>query len=61
MQSTLAGYAADGVMVHYLDGTLLLNHVAANPAAYGITGLACPTLPSTSCIADPMPEVPVLL
>ena len=53
IQSTLAGYAADGVIVHYLDGTLLLNQVAANPAAFGLVGLACPPLPSTSCIADP--------
>jgi outer membrane lipase/esterase len=43
MQSTLAGYAADGVIVHYLDLNLLLDNVIANPAAYGITnGLACP-------------------
>ena len=53
MQSTLAGYAADGVIVHYLDGTLLLNQVAANLSDYGLVGLACPALPSTSCIADP--------
>jgi uncharacterized protein YhjY with autotransporter beta-barrel domain len=53
IQSTLAGYAADGVIVHYLDGTLLLNQVAANLPAYGLTGLACPPLPNTSCIADP--------
>ena len=32
MQTTLAGYAADGVIVHYLDGSLLLNNVVANPA-----------------------------
>ena len=43
MQSTLAGYAADGVIVHYLDLNLLLDNVIANPAAYGITnGLVCP-------------------
>jgi phospholipase/lecithinase/hemolysin/uncharacterized protein YhjY with autotransporter beta-barrel domain len=43
MQSTLAGYAADGVMVHYLDLNLVLDNVIANPTAYGITnGLACP-------------------
>src|SRR4030095_10159649 len=53
IQSTLAGYAADGVIVHYLDGTLLLNEVASNLSAYGLTGLACPPLPSTTCIADP--------
>ena len=53
MKTTLAGYAADGVMVHYLDGTLLLNQVAGNLDAYGLVGLACPPLPNTSCIADP--------
>ena len=53
MQSTLAGYAANGVIVHYLDGTALLSQVSANPAAYGLVGLACPALPNTSCIADP--------
>jgi phospholipase/lecithinase/hemolysin/uncharacterized protein YhjY with autotransporter beta-barrel domain len=53
MKTTLAGYASDGVMVHYLDGTLLLNQVAADLDAYGLVGLACPALPNTSCIADP--------
>ena len=53
MKTTLAGYAADGVIVHYLDGTLLLNQVAADLDAYGLVGLACPALPDTSCIADP--------
>ena len=60
MQSTLAGYAADGVMVHYLDLNLVLDNVAANPTAYGITnGLACPTFPgfgpppgSTACLLN---------
>lgn len=37
MQSVLADYAADGVMVHYLDLNLVLDNVLANPAAYGIT------------------------
>ena len=53
MKATLAGYAANGVMVHYLDGTLLLNQVAADLGAYDLVGLACPALPSTSCILDP--------
>ncbi len=53
MKTTLAGYAANGVVVHYLDGTVLLNQVAGNLGAYGLTGLACPALPNTSCIADP--------
>ena len=53
MKATLAGYAADGVIVHYLDGTLLLNQVKNDLGAYGLVGLACPALPNTSCIADP--------
>jgi phospholipase/lecithinase/hemolysin len=53
MKTTLAGYAANGVIVHYLDGTLLLNQIAADLDAYGLVGLACPALPDTSCIVDP--------
>lgn len=53
MQSTLAGYAADGAIVHYLDLTLIAQQAQANPAAYGLVGFACPALPDTSCIADP--------
>ncbi|MFL6854983.1 MAG: autotransporter domain-containing protein [Sphingomicrobium sp.] len=53
MKTTLAGYASDGVIVHYLDGTLLFTQLASNPGDYGLTGLACPPLPNTSCIADP--------
>jgi len=46
MQGTLAGYAANGVIVHYLDLNLLLDNVIASPAAYGITnGLVCPSFP----------------
>jgi outer membrane lipase/esterase len=52
-QQTLAGYAANGVIVHYLDGTALFQQLSANPAAYGLVGISCPALPNTSCIADP--------
>jgi phospholipase/lecithinase/hemolysin/uncharacterized protein YhjY with autotransporter beta-barrel domain len=53
MQSTLAGYAADGVMVHYLDLNLVSDNIIANPAAYGITnGLACPAFPNPTCIVN---------
>ena len=48
MKTTLAGYAADGVIVHYLDGTLLLNQVRNDLGAYGLVGLACPPLPDCS-------------
>jgi outer membrane lipase/esterase len=51
LQTTLAGYAADGSIVHYLDGALILQNVAANPAAYGITkGLVCPIFPDPTCL-----------
>ncbi|MES2147261.1 MAG: autotransporter domain-containing protein, partial [Pseudomonadota bacterium] len=53
MQQTLAGYAADGSIVHYLDLSLVLDNIAANPTAYGITkGLACPALPNLTCLGD---------
>ena len=53
MQGTLAGYADNGVVVHYLDLNLVLDNVAANPSAYGITnGIACPALPSPTCVIN---------
>jgi phospholipase/lecithinase/hemolysin/uncharacterized protein YhjY with autotransporter beta-barrel domain len=53
LQSSLAGYAANGSIVHYLDGQLLLQNIAANPAAYGVTnGLVCPPFPNTTCLVN---------
>ncbi|HEV2043126.1 MAG TPA: autotransporter domain-containing protein, partial [Sphingomicrobium sp.] len=54
LQGMLSGYAADGVMVHYLDLNLLLDNVAANPTGYGITnGLVCPIFPgNTTCVVN---------
>jgi len=53
MQQTLAGYAANGVMVHYLDLSKVLDNIIANPTAYGITsGLVCPTFPNTTCVVS---------
>ena len=54
MQQTLAGIAANGSIVHYLDLNLVLNNIIANPAAYGITsGLACPSFAvSTACVLN---------
>ncbi|MEQ7873840.1 autotransporter domain-containing protein [Sphingomonas sp. ASV193] len=54
LQSTLAGYAAKGVTVHYLDGTTVLNNILANPSAYGITNTFCPafnpySVPTLAC------------
>jgi outer membrane lipase/esterase len=53
LQNTLAGYAANGSIVHYLDAQVLGAQVAANPAAYGITkGLVCPIFPDPTCLID---------
>ncbi len=53
MQTTLSGYAANGVMVHYLDLNLVLDNVIANPGGYGITnGLVCPIFPNTTCVLN---------
>src|SRR5690348_703833 len=51
-QQVLAGYAAQGSIVHYLDLTTLYNQVSANQAAYGLTGLVCPAFPDPTCIAN---------
>jgi uncharacterized protein YhjY with autotransporter beta-barrel domain/phospholipase/lecithinase/hemolysin len=53
MQTSLAGYAANGVMVHYLDLSIIGQQATANPELYGLIGIACPALPNTSCILDP--------
>lgn len=52
VQQVLAGYANQGAIVHYLDGTKVLTAITANPAAYGLTGVVCPQLPNTTCVAD---------
>jgi phospholipase/lecithinase/hemolysin/uncharacterized protein YhjY with autotransporter beta-barrel domain len=51
MQTTLAGYAANGVIVHYLDLTAMLQQVQADPAAYGFTNLG-PCAPIAQCVTD---------
>jgi phospholipase/lecithinase/hemolysin/uncharacterized protein YhjY with autotransporter beta-barrel domain len=45
MQDVLAGYAADGVIVHYLDLNAILDQIVADPGAFGFTGIACPAFP----------------
>jgi len=50
MQATLAGYAANGAIVHYLDGNALFDNVIANPSAYGISNLYCPAFPNPTCV-----------
>ena len=53
VQQVLAGYAANGSIVHYLDLTKMLGQVNANPTAYGLTGgLVCPAFPNSTCIAN---------
>ena len=53
VQQVLAGYAANGSIVHYLDLTKMLQQVNANPTAYGLTGgLVCPAFPNSTCIAN---------
>jgi uncharacterized protein YhjY with autotransporter beta-barrel domain len=48
----LAGYAARGSIVHYLDLTKVLGDIQANPSAFGIQGLTCPALPDPTCVAN---------
>jgi outer membrane lipase/esterase len=52
IQSTLSGYAANGVIVHYLDLTLAGEQIMADLAAYGLTSVACPAFPDPTCIID---------
>lgn len=51
-QTTLAGYAANGTIVHYLDGAAVLSNVVANSPAFGIANIYCPALPNPTCIID---------
>ena len=51
IQDTLAGYAADGVMVHYLDLTTIGERIMADPAAYGFTSAGACT-PSAQCVTS---------
>ena len=51
MQTTLAGYAANGVMVHYLDLNLVGDRIIADPAAYGFTS-AGPCTPAPQCASS---------
>ncbi|WP_114229114.1 MULTISPECIES: autotransporter domain-containing protein [Sphingomonas] len=42
VQAQLAGFAANGVMVHYLDLTKVLTSIQTNPTAYGLgNGVVC--------------------
>jgi uncharacterized protein YhjY with autotransporter beta-barrel domain len=51
MQTTLAGYAANGVIVHYLDLSLVGQRIQADPTAFGLQSAgAC--APAIQCIAN---------
>jgi uncharacterized protein YhjY with autotransporter beta-barrel domain/phospholipase/lecithinase/hemolysin len=51
MQDVLAGYAANGVMVHYLDLTVVGQQIMADPTAYGFASTgAC--APAVQCVTD---------
>lgn len=53
VQTTLAGYAQQGSIVHYLDLTTVGNEIKANPAAFGITnGIVCPAFPDPTCVIN---------
>ena len=53
MQGVLAGYAANGVIVHYLDLNTIGQEIAANPALFGLTSAGpCPAAQATQCVTD---------
>ncbi len=52
MRATLAGYAANGEIVHYLDLNLVGQQVQNNFAGYGLTALACPAFPNPTCVVN---------
>ena len=51
IQSTLAGYAANGVIVNYTDLTLIGDAITANPQAFGLTS-ASACAPAASCLGS---------
>ncbi len=51
IQANLAGHAADGVMVHYLDLTTIGERITANPEAYGFTSTG-PCAPVQQCVTS---------
>ncbi|MCM8557742.1 autotransporter domain-containing protein [Sphingomicrobium sediminis] len=53
IRQVLAGYAANGVMVHYLDLSAVNQSISANFSEFGLVGAVCPIFPDTTCAADP--------
>ena len=52
IQTTLAGYAANGVIVNYTDLYLIGDRIVANPAAFGLTSAGACNL-GAGCITNP--------
>ena len=52
IKAPLAGYAANGAIVNYLDVGLVGARITATPAAYGITHLVCPAFPNPTCVLN---------
>ena len=53
IQSTLAGYASNGVIVNYLDLSVVGAQITANPARYGLTSAgACPVAQAVQCVSN---------
>ena len=53
IQDVLAGYAADGAIVHYLDLTTVGERIIADPEAFGLTSAgACPPALASQCVAS---------
>lgn len=52
MRTTLAGYAANGEIVHYLDLNIVGQQIQSNFAGYGLTALACPAFPNPTCVIN---------
>ena len=52
IQAPLAGYAANGAIVNYLDVGLVGARITATPSAYGITNLVCPAFPNPTCVVN---------
>ena len=52
-QDVLAGYADNGVIVHYLDLNLMGDRIIADPTAFGLTSASnCPVAQAASCVSN---------
>ena len=53
IQTTLAGYAANGAIVNYLDLGIVGNRIIASPSAYGLASAgACPPAQASACVGN---------